>query len=225
MRSLVWIAFVTATLLSSCNYDEGACWSPAEDDGQTGVGGGPIVPGGGGFGETSPEPTPQGAEPSPPNCGSQQQECRSGGVTSLAGKETIAYCSGACAAKCPPGGVSGFSPSVFKFKTIIPDDGKDEGGGYQAAVATLSYFRWTSILPEQWSCGLTVGMPLRTLANGTVSAAQAATYAADVASTASFTLMSSKPELPQGIFCSKLIYTMRDLFKAKYPGLGATVTL
>lgn len=32
-------------------------------------------------------------------------------------------------------------------------------------------------------------------------------------------------ELPPGIFCSKLVYTMRDLFKAKYPNLGASTTL
>jgi hypothetical protein len=58
MRRFLWIAAISTTLLTSCNYDDGACWSRTEDDGHTGAGGGPIVPGGGGYGD-APEPKPQ----------------------------------------------------------------------------------------------------------------------------------------------------------------------
>ncbi len=58
MKRIPWIIAIATTLLTSCNYDEGACWSRTEDDGQTGAGGGPIVTGGGGYGDT-PEPKPQ----------------------------------------------------------------------------------------------------------------------------------------------------------------------
>ncbi len=36
-------------------------------------------------------------------------------------------------------------------------------------------------------------------------------------------LMHVKPELPPGVFCSKLGPTMQALFKAQYLNLGATV--
>ncbi len=226
MKLLLWISAIAIFLLTGCNYDEGQCWSRSEEDGQTGAGGGPIVPGGGGYGDVPPEPEPQAAGPTPPGCNNpEQQQCGDSGVASLAGKETLAYCSGTCAAKCPTGGVSGFSPSVFKFATTIPDDGKDAGGGYQVASATLSFFRWTSWIPENWTCSLTVGMPIRTKEYGTFSPTMAASITAGIASDASFSLMKITPELPPGIFCSKLVYTMRDLFKAKYPNLGASVTL
>jgi hypothetical protein len=54
-----------------------------------------------------------------------------------------------------------FQPSDFPFVTVIPDDGKDEGGGWQVAKANLSFSRW--VIPHfrrQWPCSLTIGMAM-----------------------------------------------------------------
>ncbi|MFO0590276.1 MAG: hypothetical protein U0441_22220 [Polyangiaceae bacterium] len=221
MSRIFWLGVVATTLLTSCNYDDGECWSRSEDDGQVGAGGGPVVPVGGAFGDVAP--TPQDANPPHPGCGTQAAQCTNGGVASLAGKDTIAYCAGTCAAKCPPGGVSGFSPSVFAFKTIVADDGKDLAGGWQAATGTLSYYRLTGFEAEEWKCTVTVGMPVRAQYYGVISASSAATMAAGIASVASFNLMHIKPELPQGIFCHRLGPEMQKLFTTTFLNLGATV--
>ncbi len=59
MKRLLWTAVFAAALLTACNEDQGQCWTRSEDDGQAGAGGAPIVPGGGGYGDT-PGPKPQG---------------------------------------------------------------------------------------------------------------------------------------------------------------------
>lgn len=126
---------------------------------------------------------------------------------------TYTYCSGQYAAKCRAGGMSGFSPSVFKFATTLPDDGEGKAGGWQQATGTLTFYRWTSLLPETWSCMVTVGMPLRTELNGKISTQTAASVTAGVATQASFTVMGIKPEVPPGIFCFKFKEEMRSLLK------------
>ena len=99
--------------------------------------------------------------------------------------------------------MSGFSSSVFKFTTIVPDDGKDEAGGWQAATASLKFYRWTGLFPDlPWTCSVTVGMPLRAAAYGTISHTYAATISAGIASQAGMDLMHAKPQLPQ----ARLIY-------------------
>ena len=65
MKRALWIVGLTLSLVSSCNWDEGQCWSRSEEDGQVGAGGGPIVPGGGGYGD-APVPKPLAAGDSPP---------------------------------------------------------------------------------------------------------------------------------------------------------------
>ena len=55
------------SVLTACNYTEGQCWIDGESAGSVGAGGGPLVPGWGGFGDVPPEP--QGAgDPLPPDC-------------------------------------------------------------------------------------------------------------------------------------------------------------
>lgn len=247
VKALVLVVLAFALVLNSltCQEVDGQCWPRTDDSTAVGVGagGGPILPPlvGGGDYPASPDPVPQDIGPerdpitnclikaeeteeeSPPdNDGATGNSCASD--TIVANSATYVHCDGTCKSKCPTG-VSGFSPSVFKFSTLIPDDGKDGGGGYQVASATLSFFRWTALAPESWTCPVTVGMPIRTVLLGTISPTTAATMTSGVASEASFTVMHTKPELPPGIFCSKLVYTMRSLFNAKYPGLGASVTL
>ncbi|MEZ4295592.1 MAG: hypothetical protein R3B70_11500 [Polyangiaceae bacterium] len=40
--------------------------------------------------------------------------------------------------------VGGYSASLFKFKTTVPDDGKDAAGGAQQASATLKFVVWAT---------------------------------------------------------------------------------
>lgn len=56
---------LAAALLGACNYTEGECWLRSEQDGQPGAGGGPIVPGAGGYGSTPPEPQSEDDPPIP----------------------------------------------------------------------------------------------------------------------------------------------------------------
>lgn len=211
--------------LGGCNYTDGPCYRREDIVGQGGGGGGLITPGQGGFGDVPPRP--QGAgEPQPVDCddGTADDGASCGSAGTLTSAETLTYCNGACESKCPKDGVHGFSPSAFKFVTTVEDDGTGEAGGYQAAVATLSFFRWTTWIPEYWTCPLVVQMPIRTQLYGTISASKAATMTAEIASDVSMTLMKVQPALPSGIFCSKLKLDMRAQFKIKYPMLGATVT-
>jgi len=67
MRRMLRIAGVAICVLTACNYTEGQCWIDGESAGSVGAGGGPLVPGWGGFGDVPPEP--QGAgDPPPPDC-------------------------------------------------------------------------------------------------------------------------------------------------------------
>lgn len=66
MRKLWWIAGLAVSVLITCNYDEGECWIEGQGNGSVGAGGGPILPGAGGFGDVPPEP--QDAADPPPDC-------------------------------------------------------------------------------------------------------------------------------------------------------------
>jgi hypothetical protein len=145
-----------------------------------------------------------------------------GGGSAAGGEESYAFCSDPCIAKCGPiGAKPGFSASIFAFATTIPDDGTDKGGGWQVASANLKFVRWTSTIPEAWVCPLTVGMPLRTAINGTISPEYAATITAGIATDASSNVKNSSPDLPPGIFCSKLKPKMQTQFDVQYGSVGA----
>lgn len=117
----------------------------------------------------------------------------------------------------------GFSPAAFKFVTIVADDGTGEAGGWQAASATLRIARLTSFTPEIWACSVIVGMPLRTALHGTIFPDTAASISAAIATQASANVKNGAPDLPKGIFCTRLGPEMQRLFKEKYPYIGATV--
>lgn len=60
--------------IAACNYTEGECY-PREDiegTGSDGAGGGPILPGWGGYGDAPPEPQ-DATEPPPLNCNKTEQ--------------------------------------------------------------------------------------------------------------------------------------------------------
>jgi hypothetical protein len=105
----------------------------------------------------------------------------------------------------------------------VEDDGKKAAGGWQVGSATLHFYRWTDALPESWTCSVTVGMPVRAEAYGVIPAKKAATITAQVATAASFRVMSFRPELPPGIYCDRLSTEMKAEFKAEFENLGARV--
>jgi hypothetical protein len=227
-----------ALLVLGCNtVDPSECWPNTSG----GFGGSGTIPIGAGVGATSSgdfsSPPPNGGTPNPcvtppvsdsPGAGMQGGVCPPapagagdmGSPAPAAGDDAVTLCSAACANKCGSA-PHGFSPSVFVFTTTVADDGKDVAGGWQVATTTLQFFRWTSLVPESWECSVTVGMPVRAAAYGVISANQAATMTAQVATSASFVVMNSTPELPPGIYCVKLKSEMAAEFPEKFKGLGA----
>jgi hypothetical protein len=67
MRNVLRILIATLSLLSACTQTEGQCWYDGPNNGNIGAGGGPIVSGGGGFGDAPPKPQ-DAANPVPPDC-------------------------------------------------------------------------------------------------------------------------------------------------------------
>jgi hypothetical protein len=182
---LVCILLFVAGILG-CQVMAGECWPVSEDGEGQGAGGGPLVPGSGGFGDVPPEPQATGDSP-PPGCVE----------------------------------IGSYSPSLFKFKTILPDDGTDKGGGYQEATAGVKFVDGRQHPAASWTCSVTVGMPLRTAKHGTLSASRAAEIAADVLTSAASPTMHSRTSWVPALFCRKLEDTMVGIFKTQYDGLGA----
>lgn len=115
-----------------------------------------------------------------------------------------------------------YDPKDFPFLTIIPDDGKEEGGGWQTAKANLSFTNWVfPHLPRRWDCPLTIGMPLRTKLAGRIPPSRAAVLSVEVAEDVA---RSMNYELPVGIFCRQLKDGMNVMFRARHPEIGARVT-
>ncbi|WP_437952248.1 hypothetical protein WME98_17050 [Sorangium sp. So ce296] len=150
------------------------------------------------------------------------------GVGDIAGDgATFLSCSDACRSKCPPPGMApwvyvDFDPSVFKFVTIVEDDGEDEGGGWQEARAKLNFSRLT--VPRKiasWSCSITIGMPLRTEFLGRIDPIRAAILSEEITEEVA---NGMDYKLPQVTFCKMFADTADAAFKSKYPLLGARVT-
>lgn len=221
--------------VAACNYTDGPCYrrEDIQNPSPNGAGGGPIVPGTGGYGD-APPPRPQSTDdPQPIDCdvekpvkgddkGDTSSSCGDIGSATVTEGQTYAYCSGQCEAKCQSIGAGAFSPSAFKFTTTVEDSGEGKAGGWQVTTAALTIVRWTGLLPERWTCTISVGMPLRTELKGTISVSTAATVTAAVATQASGTVMDQYPDIPQGIFCSRFKAEMSNVFaSATYKGYGA----
>ena len=116
-----------------------------------------------------------------------------------------------------------FLPSVFKFATTIPDDGKADPAGWQEASAELNFVDTRSIIPRAWSCRMRIGMPLRTGGLGRISPEAAAEMSADIAADASGTVMHSREEWLAAEFCLEFKKEMNRLFVERHPLLGARV--
>jgi hypothetical protein len=117
--------------------------------------------------------------------------------------------------------IGGFSASLFQFTTQVEDRGGGRGGGYQTASAKLRFVDPRQKPTAIWACSLTVGMPLRTMKLGRISPARAAQIAADVATSASYTVMHSRGSWLRIAFCLGFQDEMNRLFGKDHEGLGA----
>jgi hypothetical protein len=123
----------------------------------------------------------------------------------------------------PAFAVGGFSPSLFEFKTVIKDDGKDEAGGWQEVSTKLRFVDTRYLVARMWTCSVKVGVPLRTSAKGQISPGDAAIVTAEIATDASADVMHRKEEWLTGEFCIEFREEMKKLFFKRYSNLGAKV--
>lgn len=72
--SLVSVVAFVGGCIAGCQQIDGACWPANEDGNGAGAGGGPIVPGWGGYGD-EPQPKPLGSANYPTDPCMQQAEC------------------------------------------------------------------------------------------------------------------------------------------------------
>jgi hypothetical protein len=141
--------------------------------------------------------------------------------------DTVLLCENPCAPECvgvPLGTpVGAITPDTFPFVTTMLDDGTDVAGGWQVTAVALFFKRWVNLVPESWSCPLTVGMPLRTAKYGIITPAAAASLTSQITNTA-LNQIAGPPFLPPGIFCTKLTATVKALFASPvWAGFGARV--
>ncbi|WP_437607917.1 hypothetical protein WMF20_44625 [Sorangium sp. So ce834] len=139
---------------------------------------------------------------------------------------TFLSCSGACSSKCPKPGMAhfvyvNFDPSDFPFVTIVNDDGRGKGGGYQQAKANLKFEHRFPGGTTEWYCVITIKMPLRTELMGKIDPLRAANLSEEITEEVA-QLMDYN--LPPGIFCKRFALQADATFKSKYTGLGASVT-
>ncbi|MFS8066878.1 MAG: hypothetical protein ACMG6S_10955 [Byssovorax sp.] len=119
---------------------------------------------------------------------------------------------------------SKFDASLFKFSTMVHDDGSGLAGGWQRAFAVLNFVdtRGRIIFPNSWVCRLTVGMPIRAELAGIIPPENAAQMTANAAIVASEQVMKTRPTWIAALFCPEFARNMQKLLRAgKIP---ATVT-
>jgi hypothetical protein len=121
-----------------------------------------------------------------------------------------------------PGTSVAFGPSLFVFKTTIPDDGTGQAGGWQETGPRLTFVDGRHLVPHVWTCHVMIGLPLRT-GGVTISAAKAAEMSADVATDASIKVMHKQPNWLPVLYCFALEAEMQALFKTRYGTLGQRI--
>lgn len=111
-------------------------------------------------------------------------------------------------------------PSHFPFVVIVPDDGKNGAGGWQAAKANLPFTKFDFPAVITWFCPITIGMPIRHGIRGVISPASAAVMSAAVTNSVA---SGMNFDLPQGIFCARFRKGVETTFPTMYPNLPITV--
>lgn len=120
--------------------------------------------------------------------------------------------------------IGSYDASLFKFKTMVEDDGTGLAGGWQVATATVQFVDGRQDPPAGWSCSITVGMAIRSETRGKISTAQAATMTAEVLTDMASYTMHSRDAWVGASFCKQLAMNMEKYFKKRYSGTGATVS-
>jgi hypothetical protein len=126
----------------------------------------------------------------------------------------------------PIGEASEAASSSYVFHQTLPDDGKDEGGGWQEGTATLEFTERTGLISSySYSCPLKVGMPIRAKVPGRISPRFAQQIAVEVTLDAAGNVKDTRSTwVDQGeAFCIQLREEMKRLFKARYPKYGVKV--
>ncbi len=116
---------------------------------------------------------------------------------------------------------AGFSPGLWKFTTTVRLKGS-KVGGWQEACAYLRFLDDRELfgMGNEVTCGIEVGMPLATGANGPISAEFAARLTATIATEAAGATIRSQPTWVGEDYCIVLRRKMKELFP---DGLGAVV--
>ncbi len=226
MKVWQWIGVFSLLSLAACNLSIGDCYPVGQGPGNPGTGEGD----GGSSGASGDAPTECNSSGSDSPVQSAPAEGAPSACAGLSGwpvdGTTYDYCDSACVAQCGVPLMGTFAAPIFKFVTTIADNGKGKAGGWQVANVTLEFDRWTGLLPEEWSCKVAIGFPLRTVAYGVISPAYAAVVSADVANIATSYLMHNPNEITPSIFCNMLPGTMSTVVGTPaYAGLGGRVTM
>ncbi len=119
--------------------------------------------------------------------------------------------------------IGAYSPSLFKFKTTLVDDGEGVAGGAQQAATSLDFLDGRQTPPQAWACPLTVELPIRTSTRGVISPSKAADMSAEAATLASSLVMHSRDSWIPASFCLNFKPVMKKTMAALYPGCGARV--
>lgn len=116
--------------------------------------------------------------------------------------------------------------TTFHFVVNVKDDGKGKAGGWQKATATMKFGDWRHPLsPYFWQCPIAVGMPIRAELHGRISPEHAAMLTSGIATDVAHSVMHSRESWRgQGaVYCIELYKQMQQMFRGRYPTLGATV--
>lgn len=117
----------------------------------------------------------------------------------------------------------GFSPTVFKFVTIVPDDGQGKAGGWQEAIVTLKFSDGRQLPADRWTCTIRVGMPIRPEKYGVIAPAVAASMSAAASTTASVSVMHQRPLWIPAVYCIQFAKEVELNLNTTWSKLGAKV--
>ena len=119
-----------------------------------------------------------------------------------------------------------FGSQDFPFFTLIKDDGKGKGGGWQITQFAVHCVAGQGLEPgEEWDCPIEVGMPIRSSQIGRITPSRAAMWTAEIVNAALPEQRASRDDWTGlgAVFCKELEKRMEAMFKAQYPGCGAKV--
>lgn len=119
---------------------------------------------------------------------------------------------------------SAFDASLFKFSVQVPDDHRGEGGGWQVASTVLSFSDWRSawVIPDTWTCRVTIKVPIRHKSLGVISPEHAARMSAAAAVAASTKGMNQRPKWIAALFCPS--FAAQIIAELSSLNLGARVS-